>query len=87
MLASCDFVASWTEIVIVCFLMHLLLKVPIASIVLSAAVQEPLTRVIQDFMHSGYVEYSFFIGQPRYRDLFRTSSQWWAYHDCVTRYR
>lgn len=49
--------------------------------------QEPLTSAIQDYMHSGFVEYAFFIGQPRYRDLFRTSSQWWAYNDCVTRYR
>ena len=38
-------------------------------------------------MQSGFVEYSFFTGQQRYRDLFRTSSQWWAYNDCVHRYR
>lgn len=36
-------------------------------------------------LHSGYVEYAFFTGMPRYKDLFRTSSQWWAYNDCVQR--
>lgn len=42
---------------------------------------------MSDFMQSGFVEYSYFTGFPRYRDLFRTSSQWWAYHDCITRFR
>ena len=25
-------------------------------------------------------------GRKRHRDLFRTSSQWWAYNDCITRF-
>jgi hypothetical protein len=40
-----------------------------------------------EHLHSGFVEYSFFLGVTRYRDLFRTSSQWWAYNDCINRFR
>ncbi|KAF6251769.1 glycosyltransferase family 92-domain-containing protein [Scenedesmus sp. NREL 46B-D3] len=47
----------------------------------------PLLPDIIDMVQSGYVEYSYFTGTPRYRDLFRTSSQWWAYNDCVTRFK
>jgi hypothetical protein len=50
-------------------------------------VQVPLLPDIIDMVQSGYVEYSYFTGMPRYRDLFRTSSQWWAYNDCVTRFK
>lgn len=49
------------------------------------SMQVPLSSSITDFLHSGFVEYAFFIGTSRYRDLFRTSSQWWAYNDCVQR--
>jgi hypothetical protein len=48
--------------------------------------QVPLSSSITDFLHSGFVEYGFFTGTTRYRDLFRTSSQWWAYNDCVQRW-
>lgn len=47
----------------------------------------PLLPDIIDMVQAGFVEYSYFTGMPRYRDLFRTSSQWWAYNDCVTRFR
>jgi hypothetical protein len=50
-------------------------------------VQVPLLPDIIDMVQSGFVEYSYFTGMPRYRDLFRTSSQWWAYNDCVSRFR
>jgi len=48
--------------------------------------QEPLANHIGDYLHSGLVEYAYFVGQRRYRDLFRTTSQWWAYNDCATRF-
>jgi hypothetical protein len=48
--------------------------------------QVPLSSTITDHLHSGFVEYAFFTGHSRYRDLFRTSSQWWAYNDCVQRW-
>lgn len=48
--------------------------------------QEPLAGAIADHLRSGLVEYSYFVGRQRVRDLFRTSSQWWAYNDCVARY-
>ncbi|WIA32746.1 hypothetical protein OEZ86_005931 [Tetradesmus obliquus] len=47
----------------------------------------PLLPDIIDMVQAGFVEYSYFTGMPRYRDLFRTSSQWWAYNDCVSRFR
>ena len=48
--------------------------------------QEPLAPHISDFLKSGKVEYSYFVGRQRIKDLFRTSSQWWAYNDCALRY-
>ncbi|GBG00103.1 hypothetical protein Rsub_12844 [Raphidocelis subcapitata] len=47
---------------------------------------EPLADHIRDYLHSGLVEYTYFVGRHRYRDLFRTTSQWWAYNDCATRF-
>lgn len=49
--------------------------------------QVPLAAGLSDLLASGLVEYTFFTGRPRYRDLFRTSAQWWAYNDCVSRFR
>jgi hypothetical protein len=51
-----------------------------------SVLQEPLAPYISDFLRSGKVEYSYFVGQQRIKDLFRTSSQWWAYNDCAVRY-
>ncbi|KAI8476984.1 MAG: glycosyltransferase family 92-domain-containing protein, partial [Monoraphidium minutum] len=47
---------------------------------------EPLANYIGDYLHSGLVEYAYFVGTPRYKDLFRTTSQWWAYNDCALRF-
>jgi len=46
----------------------------------------PLAASIADHLREGAVEYSYFVGRTRWRDLFRTTSQWWAYNDCVARY-
>lgn len=48
--------------------------------------QEPMSNHIADYMKSGLVEYTYFVGRPRYLRLFRTSSQWWAYNDCIVRF-
>jgi hypothetical protein len=46
----------------------------------------PLAASIADHLREGTVEYSYFVGRRRHRDLFRTTSQWWAYNDCVARF-
>lgn len=48
--------------------------------------QEPLANHIGDYLHNGLVEYAYFVGMRRYKDLFRTTSQWWAYNDCALRF-
>jgi hypothetical protein len=46
----------------------------------------PLAASVADHLRDGAVEYSYFVGRRRWRDLFRTTSQWWAYNDCFARF-
>ncbi len=43
----------------------------------------PLMVSLQNHIHDGTVEYSYFKGWPT--PDFNNSVQWWAYHDCVKR--
>lgn len=47
----------------------------------------PLASTIPDYLQSGLVEYSYFLGKPRYLDYWNTSRQAHVYRECFHRYR